>query len=63
MSTKEGRIVASKAPSRIRQMTSPVKFLAAPVHAVTMDQLIMLNLQRGQQRRVYYSITITGKPG
>lgn len=29
-------------------MTNPVKFLAAPVHAVTMDQLIMLNLQTGQ---------------
>lgn len=37
-------MVASKAPSRIRQMMRPVKFVAAPVHAVTIDQEIMLNM-------------------
>lgn len=42
--TKDGRMVASKAPSRIRQMIRPVKFVAAPVQAVTIDQEIILNM-------------------
>lgn len=45
MKTKDGRMVASKAPRKMRQMSRPTKFLAADVQMVTMPQEIMLNLE------------------
>ena len=40
----DGRIVASNMPRRIRQMTRPVKLVAAAVAMVTTDQEIKLNM-------------------
>jgi hypothetical protein len=37
-------MVASKTPKKNRAMIKPVKFLAAAVQMVTVDQAIMLNM-------------------
>jgi hypothetical protein len=56
MKTKDGRIVASNAPSRSRQMTRPVKLWAEAVAIVIMDQEIKLNMTQyftGRTIRAY----------
>lgn len=44
MNTKDGRMVASNAPNKIRATNSPAKLLAAVVQIVTMDQAMKLNM-------------------
>lgn len=44
MKTNDGKMVASKAPRRIRAMSKPVKLVAAVVHMVTIDHEMKLNM-------------------
>jgi len=51
---KEGRIVASNIPKRIRQIMRPVKLVAAAVAAVQILQAVKLNMTQ------YFTAIATG---